>query len=211
MVIDFTPKGTVLQVYIHNKNANAHGLGSGLAYLTESGAIWLDGHIYPVGASAYLYGDTYYPEPPEELKQKIESEIKDYVDILIRESEKIDRNAIVPESTDDFMSEMFGFECKFKDTSIRYSNLSGQEHNKRAYGEKIDSITLKHDPKAIHDAIFNEHLERHRFEIGGYLHLAKDQTLIPVQINAIKNYSLNGGMLGKTVIDALGLEGREED
>ena len=207
MIKSFAPKGTVMQVILHNRNAHAYKMSSGLAYITQSGEIWLDGHIYPVRASTYLYNETYYPEPPQELMQNIERYIAAHVAHLVSESEKIDRSAIIPESTDDFMNSIFGSEIRYKDTTVRYRNLSGQNHNQRNYGQKIDAITLKHDPQALHNAIFNETLENYRFEIGGYLHLANEQPLTPIQREAVENYSLNGGHLGKTALVALGLRG----
>jgi hypothetical protein len=200
-MVKFTPKGTVLQVTLYNKNVNGkYAKGSGLAYITESGSIWLDGHIYPVGGSAYLHNDTYCPEPPEELVKQVNSDMSAHIEMLIEESAKIDRNAIVLERESD----LCGITVKHKDTSIRYRNLSGQDFNQRDVGGKIDAITTRHNSEAIRKAITGRELDKYRFEVGGILHLANEaEELTPIQKQAILNYEARGGRLGMTALDAL--------
>lgn len=199
-MVKITPKSTVMQVCIYNNNTKGIAAkGSGLAYMTENGNVWLDGYIYPVGGSAYLHNDTYHPEPPDALKEMVNHCIASHVEMLIEESAKIDRNAIVPKKESDFC----GIPVKYKDTSIRYRNLSGQDFNQRDTGGKIDDITTKHDPQAIHNAIFSREIEKYRFEVGGILHLANGQELSMVQRQAIINYQAQGGRLGRTAVDAL--------
>ena len=204
-VKDFLPKGTVKQIAVHNKNVNQSApRGSGPVYITPEGFVHLDGRNYPVGSSAYLHEGRFYSAPPQELLDKVEEGISAHVNMLVEESAKIDRNAIVPEIEEDVL----GIKFKMKDTSTRYRNLSGQDFNRRDTGEKIDAITQKHDPKAIHDAIFNKELELYRFDVGGMLHVLDETALTPKQRQALENYQAQGGRLGVTAVRAL--EGEAE-
>lgn len=177
------PEGTVGSVLLANQNFAAHNLGSGEAYLAPDGRVMLDGHLYDVGESAYLFHDRFYPDPPQILKDQILEYQGSYISMLIDKSELIDR-----EQTDP---------------TLRYAKLGGNENNRYRVGSLIDSVSSEHNPSALMDAVVAEGLKSKRFTIGGYLHTAFPGMADPVQKQAIEAYKAKGGQLGKTAIEAI--------
>lgn len=203
------PKNSVLSVSVHNRNLANKVAGSGEAYLDSFGNVILDGNVYPVSGKAYLHENKFYKTPPDKLMEQVKNSVsaasgytKNLKEVMRQIDWKQPKEILIKEG--QRFDGLFGSEIADVDfyaiNAKRYRNVPD---NKRYFIQQVERFVDGPDEKKLMDALYRDRLDENAFEVGGILHLDKEQQLSQVQKDAIKRYHERGGRLGLSAVKAI--------
>lgn len=122
---------------------------------------------------------------------------------FVAANNKIDRNYI--DKSPGFKNERTLFETDKSFRAYRYKEITETTttNNERKAAEEIDSKfgNKKPNEQELTDYLLNKWVDEDELKVGGFLHLDDSVVMTDALVNAIKNWQILGGRIGKTAGD----------